>query len=626
VPSQGQPQALLPRPASAPITPAPTIEIFDTDPDGNRNVFAVYTQGHFTGELDLLNERQVLASGRANSDSRPVRIKRADFRLLVSAESDIGEVVLRAIILGRVGAIDRAQGGIVLVGNGRNSDTLRLHRFMTRNGYPHRSLEIDVDSDAAEFVAHFILTPDQLPVVITPGQPVLRNPSYAALADALGLSVPLDPAATYDLAIIGAGPAGLAAAVYASSEGLSALVLEGEASGGQAGTSSKIENYLGFPNGIWGKELASRAQTQAQKFGARLAVSRMVVAVDASEHRFRLTLDDGQTVSGRSVVVATGARYGQLNVENYARFENEGIHYAATAIEAQLCIGQEVVVVGAGNSAGQAAVYLSRTARHVHILARGAGLAESMSDYLVQRLETSPKIAVHPFTEVSVLEGDEYLRRVTWTNRNTGGTVVKDITSLFVMIGARPNTEWLDNCLQLDAKGFILTGRATDRQVTGSSFATTRSGVFAVGDVRSGSSRVNRQALRGILPHGSEAPWVPSMVTDPSVLTWWSDYFEPLDRRFQLELINPVLSKIHRFEGSTAARHIVGQPASTIDPSVWLRQGGIVIVNTARGIVGDNAAALIGSTLLNLVTLAVAEQARLEPGGRWPISMFVDES
>jgi len=463
------------------------IEIFDTDEHGRINVFTTHGVRQFTGEMDLFNDRRILVSGRTGVDSRVVRVKRPDFRRLVSTEADIGEIMMRAFILRRVGFIRHAQGGVVLIGASHGGDTLRLQRFMTRNGYPHRLLDTTVDPDADGFIEGFQITADQLPVVIAPGEQVLRNPSNAELADILGLTETLDPDKIYDVAVVGAGPAGLAAAVYAASEGLSTIVIESMAPGGQAGTSSKIENYLGFPTGISGQALAGRAQAQAQKFGARLAISRAVVSLDCGGAPYRLRLDDGRFLPARAVVVATGARYRKLDVPDYERFEGQGIHYAATGMEAQLCTGEEVIVVGGGNSAGQAAVFLSRNVAHVHILVRAPGLAATMSDYLVQRIASSPKITLHARTEITALAGDEYLREVTWTNRDTGVAETRHIANVFVMIGAEPNSEWLGGCLDLDAKGFVQTGRDAEGHALGSAFATTRAGIYAVGDVRSGS-------------------------------------------------------------------------------------------------------------------------------------------
>lgn len=462
------------------------IEIFDLDEHGE-SVLTVHTERQFTGELDLFNDRQILVSGRAGVDSRVVRIERAAFRRLVTGEPDVGEIIMRAFILRRVGLIRHAQGGVVLIGPGHGADTLRLQRFLMRNGYPHRLFDTEVDPDAGGFLDCFELTPDQLPVVIAPDERVLRNPTTAALADDLGLTETIDPGRVYDVAVVGAGPAGLAAAVYAASEGLDTIVVEGMAPGGQAGTSSKIENYLGFPTGISGQALAGRAQIQAQKFGARLAISRNAAGIDCAQTPYGLRLDDGQTIKACTVVVATGARYRKLDVPNYQKFEGQGIHYAATAMEAQLCGGEEAIVIGGGNSAGQAAVFLSRTTAHVHILVRADGLAATMSDYLVQRIGQSPRITLHCRTQITALEGDERLRQVTWRCRDTGESRTHPIGNVFVMIGAEPNTDWLDGCLDLDGRGFVQTGKDADGMALASPFATTRPGIFAVGDVRSGS-------------------------------------------------------------------------------------------------------------------------------------------
>jgi thioredoxin reductase (NADPH) len=468
-----------------------SIEIIDLDTHGVPSVLHVHGERNFTGEMDLFNNRRILVSGRAVEDSRVVRIRPDSFRRMVASESDIGEIIMRAFILRRVGFIRHGSGGVVLIGAGHAGDTLRLQRFMLRNGYPHRLLDVEADPDAGGFLACFRIEAAQLPVVITPDHQVFRNPSNAELADSLGLTEAFDPAKVYDVAVIGAGPAGLAAAVYAASEGLATLVIEGMAPGGQAGTSSKIENYLGFPTGISGQALAGRAQAQAQKFGARLAISRMVVALDCDNAHdgqpFRLKLDDDQMVAAQAIVVATGARYRKLDVADYERFEGRGIHYAATAMESRLCGGEQVIVVGGGNSAGQAAVFLSREAKHVHVLVRADGLAATMSDYLVQRIESSPRITLHTQTEITALTGEHYLREVTWIDRKSDEVSTHPIANIFVMIGAEPNTEWLAGCLDLDDRGFVITGHSRDGVSPISPYGTTRDGVFAVGDVRSGS-------------------------------------------------------------------------------------------------------------------------------------------
>ncbi|WP_164020276.1 FAD-dependent oxidoreductase [Pyxidicoccus trucidator] len=463
------------------------VELFDLDEEDQPRVFAVQGAQQFTGELDLFTDHQILVSGRAQGDCHVVRVKSQDFRRLVSTESDIGEIIMRAFILRRVGLIRHSQAGVVLIGSGHGADTLRLQRFLTRNGYPHRLLDTDVDPGASGFLNCFQLTPAQLPVVIAPGRNVFRNPSNAALADDLGFSELVDPSHVHDVAVVGAGPAGLAAAVYAASEGLETVVVESLAPGGQAGTSSKIENYLGFPTGISGQALAGRAQVQARKFGARLIISRSVSGIDCEQVPYRLRLDDGRTVAARSVVIATGARYRKLDVPDLARFEGQGIHYAATAMESSLCTGEEVIVVGGGNSAGQAAVFLSRTVARLHLLVRAGGLATTMSDYLVQRIHSSPRIELHTRTEITALSGDRFLREVTWVHRPTGETSTHRIGNVFVMIGAEPNTEWLNGCLELDSKGFVRTGQDAQGRALASPYATTRSGIYAVGDVRSGS-------------------------------------------------------------------------------------------------------------------------------------------
>ena len=463
------------------------VEIFAEGPRHERHVFAELGAGQFAGETTLLNGRQSLVSGEAGVDTRVIRVPRPQFRRLFAAEADIAEVVMRALILRRVGFLRHHHGAVTLIGPSHGAETLRLQRFMTRNAYPHRVVATDLGEGGRESMRGFGLSEADLPAVIAPGPLVLRQPSTHALADALGLTEPLDEATVFDIAVVGAGPAGLAAAVYAASEGLATIVIEQEAPGGQAGTSSKIENYLGFPTGISGSALAGRAQIQAQKFGAHLAISRAARALHCEVRPYRIELEDGRIVQAQTVVVATGARYRKLDLPNYARFEGQGIYYAATGMEAQLCEAEEVVLVGGGNSAGQAAVFLARTAAHVHVLVRGPGLAATMSDYLVQRATTSPRITVHPFTDVVALDGDVFLRSLTWRDRRSATTTARAVAGLFTMIGAEPNTEWLDGCLPLDAKGFVVTGQDESGQALASPFATTRPGIYAIGDVRSGS-------------------------------------------------------------------------------------------------------------------------------------------
>lgn len=464
-----------------------TVTVFELDARGHERVVVVHEAGSFTGELDLLDDRGILLNGRAGATTAVIRVPREPFRHMLACEPDIAEFLTRSIILRRFGLVRNGFGGVMLVGHRSCVDTARIRRFLARNGYPHRLLDSTSDACALELIERRALSRDDLPAVVTGDGQVMMNPSTPLLADALGFSAPSEPGHVYDLAIVGAGPAGLAAGVYGASEGLDTIVIEGLAPGGQAGTSSKIENYLGFPSGVSGQALASRAQVQALKFGARLTISRLVTHLRSTDESFELDLDDGTTVLARSVLAASGARYRKLALEDFDRFEGRGIHYAATAIEGSTCAGGEVVVVGGGNSAGQAAVFLSRVAAHVHVLVRSEGLAASMSDYLVQRITHSPKITLHPCSEITALQGADRLESVTWRNLRTRVVTTTLADNLFVMIGASPNTEWLRTALVLDGKGFVPTG---DRLLSGrraGPFETELAGLFAVGDVRAGS-------------------------------------------------------------------------------------------------------------------------------------------
>ena len=466
---------------------AGTVEVFDLDASGQPVVFATHTHGQFTGELDLLNQREVLVYARAGPGTRVIKIERDALKRMLAAEPDIAEIVMRALILRRVGLIQNGTGGVLIVGGAHDAATLALQRFLTRNGYPHRLVDT-TDAGAEDQVLEGMgMTAERLPVVIFPDQTALSRPSTAELADRLGLTEAFDGSLVYDVVVVGAGPSGLAAAVYAASEGLNTIVIEGLAPGGQAGTSSRIENYLGFPTGISGQALAGRAHIQAQKFGARLAISRFVRSLECDEHPFRLELEDGEEVRTHAIVVATGARYRKLSAVNYERFEGSGVHYAATPMEGKLCQGQEVIVVGGGNSAGQAAVFLSRTASMVHLLVRADGLAATMSNYLIERITHSARITLHVQSEIVRLDGDDHLETVACRHRDTGEVVVHPVGNVFVMIGADPNTDWLGDCVGIDAKGFVETGRACAGVPATSPYATSRPGIFAVGDVRSGS-------------------------------------------------------------------------------------------------------------------------------------------
>jgi thioredoxin reductase (NADPH) len=466
-----------------------SVEILNSGTTHSESTIHVHAERQFTGELDLFNSRKILVDGRTGVDSRIIRVKRENFLRMMETEPDIGEIIMRAFILRRVGLMRYAQGGVVLIGSSHSGDTLRIQRFLSRNGYPHQMLDTDADPDAGGFITCLHLTSEELPVVVLPGKSLLRNPTNPELADAVGLTEDRDPDRVYDLAVIGAGPAGLASAVYGASEGLQTIVIEAMAPGGQAGTSSRIENYLGFPTGISGQALAGRAQVQAQKFGAQLAVSRKAVAIDCEAVPYCLELEGGERISTHAIVIATGARYRTLRVPNYEKFEAQGIHYAATWIEGNLCAGEEVAVIGGGNSAGQAAVFLAQQAGHVHILVRGEGLAATMSEYLIGRINASPKITLHAHSEITGLEGERLLERVTWTNRRTGQSETRPISNMFVMIGAVPNTDWLDGCVALDRGGFVVTGRDAEGMALPSPYATEKLGIYAVGDVRSGSTK-----------------------------------------------------------------------------------------------------------------------------------------
>ena len=472
------------------------IEIYDPGPDGP-HVMTVHAEHQFTGELDLFNNRAIIVGGRMGVDGRVARLDRAQFRRMLSAEPDVAEIVMRAFILRRAGFISHGQAAVTVIGPRRDGERLRIQRFLARNGHPFLTVDSDPAGaeadDAARLLAERGLDPAETPVVLCGPNVLLRRPSNAELGTALGISEPLDPDTVADVVVVGAGPAGLAAAVYAASEGLDTVVLEAEAPGGQAGTSSRIENYLGFPTGISGQALADRAQVQAQKFGAHIAVPRRVERLQADARPYTLDLDDGASVRARTLVIATGARYRQLDtVADAARFEGVGIHYAATAIEAGLTEGEQVVVVGGGNSAGQAAVFLSRTAAHVHVLIRSPDLAASMSDYLVGRIEAAPeRITLHTRTEIVAMAGERQLESVTWTHRRTGTTETQPVTGVFLMLGAVPSTEWLAGAVDLDPNGFVRTGAAVtaaarNGHVPGP-LETSRPGIFAVGDVRADS-------------------------------------------------------------------------------------------------------------------------------------------
>jgi thioredoxin reductase (NADPH) len=454
-------------------------------------VLRVLGRGMFTGEVNLLSGRRSLVRCRAREASSLLEVGRTNLRRIFETDSTLGEILLRCFLLRRVYLISHSVGDALLIGSSHSSDTLRLRAFLARNGHPHTYVDVERDPDVQAILDQFQIRVTDIPVLICRGTLVLRNPSNADAAECFGLNAGIDEGGVYDLIVVGAGPSGLAAAVYGASEGLNVLVVESNAPGGQAGSSSRIENYLGFPTGISGQDLAGRAFVQAEKFGAHIVVARAARALKCARSPYTVELDDGGSVQGRSIIVAAGAQYRKLPLSNLAQFEGVGIYYGATTVEAQLCADEEVAVVGGGNSAGQAAMFLSERAKHVHLLVRGPGLSATMSRYLISRIEACPEITLRTWTEIEALEGAEQLDRVRWRNTQTGVADTHDIQHLFLMTGACPNTTWLQGCVALDGKQFIKTG--TDlgldwtRQRAPHLLETSLPGVFAVGDIRADS-------------------------------------------------------------------------------------------------------------------------------------------
>ena len=473
------------------------LEILMTRLSGEQ-VLVTYGPGGFSGEMVLISGARSLSRGRVAEPGEFLEVGSAGLHSLIAKDAELSDIFMRAFILRRLALVTDGMGNVIILGSRHSANTLRLREFLTRNGHPHTYVDLDSDATAQVLLDRFSLKIDEIPVVICSGTSVLRNPTTQQLAQCLGFSGTVDESRIRDVAIVGGGPAGLAAAVYAASEGLDAVVIEADFPGGQAGSSSKIENYMGFPTGISGLELTGRAVVQAEKFGAQMLVGQRVVEIHCDQRPYQLSLENGSVVLARSIIIASGAQYNTPNIVNLKQFEGNGIYYAATFVESQLCGGEEVIVIGGGNSAGQAAVFLAETAHKVYMLVRGKTLSETMSRYLLQRITEHPVIELHLETELQSLEGDSRLERVTWHDRSAGENSTREIRHIFVMAGASPQSEWLRGCVALDQQGFILTGRDLDPVMASTPgkwplgrrpqmLETSLPAVFAVGDIRSGN-------------------------------------------------------------------------------------------------------------------------------------------
>ena len=477
------------------VVTAGEVEIVRPSGDAETMVAAL-TSGAFTGEANLLHGRPSFMRARVSQPGDAIELTREQLLGLIQTDAEISEILMRAFIYRRVELIAQGLGDVVLVGSMHSAATLRIKEFLTRNGHPFAYLDLDRDPDVQQLLDRFHVAAAEIPVLICRGKTVLRNPTNRKMADCLGYNDAIDGTHVRDVLIVGAGPAGLAAAVYGASEGLDVLVVESNAPGGQAGSTSRIENYLGFPTGVSGQELAGRALTQAEKFGAEIMIAKGATALTCDRQPYSIQLDDGPRIAARTVVIATGAEYRRPAIASLSRFEGAGVYYSATFMESQLCSGEEVIVVGGGNSAGQAAVFLSRSARHVHMLVRSQGLAESMSRYLIRRIEETPSITLRTSTEIVALEGEGDLESVQWRHGD-GSLESHPIRHVFLMMGAVPNTAWLRGCVALDAQGFVKTGSDVTRDELAAArwpltrpphlLETTLRGVFAVGDVRGGN-------------------------------------------------------------------------------------------------------------------------------------------
>ena len=456
----------------------------------------VHGPGQFTGEVNTLSGRRSMFRARVTKTGEVIELNHQQMLSLIQTDAELSDILMRAFILRRVELIAAGVGDIVLIASTYSADTLRIKEFLMRNGHPYSYIDLEHDPGVQILLDNFQISANEIPVLIYRGQLVLRNPNNQQLAECLGFNESTDQSQVRDLVIIGAGPSGLAAAVYGASEGLDVLVLETSSPGGQAGSSSRIENYLGFPTGISGQELAGRAYNQAQKFGAAILIIKGTRLV--CDHKpYEVVVEKGPPVSTRTIIIATGAEYRKPQCKNLPRFEGAGIYYSATFMEAQLCGGEEVIVVGGGNAAGQAAVFLAQSTKRVYMLIRSNGLEDNMSRYLIRRIEDTPMIKVLSHTEIAELKGVDHLESVRWRNNKTDKYEEHKIRHIFLMTGADPNTSWLDGCVVLDDKGFITTGNdLSPENLNAASWPLNRPpylletslpGVFAVGDVRSGS-------------------------------------------------------------------------------------------------------------------------------------------
>ena len=462
------------------------------------HVFATHGPGNFSGDMVLISGAGSMARGRVAEPGEFLEVTADALRSLIAKDAELGDIFMRAFIHRRLALIAEGVGNVIILGSRYSANTLRLREFLTRNGHPHAYVDLDSDRTAQELLDRFNVKIDEIPVVICSGKAVQRNPTTQQLAQCLGLSGKVDESHILDVAIVGAGPAGLAAAVYAASEGLDTVVIEADFPGGQAGSSSKIENYLGFPTGISGLDLTRRAVVQAEKFGAQMMVGQRVVQINCDQRAYQLVLENGDILQTRSVIIASGAQYNTPKVANLKKFEGNGIYYAATFMESQLCGEDEVIVIGGGNSAGQAAVFLAETTEKVYMLVRGKTLSGTMSRYLMQRITEHPKIELHLQTELQSLGGESHLERATWLDRSSGERMTRDIRHVFVMAGASPRSNWLRGCVALDQQGFVLTGRDLDPILADAPrkwplerppqmLETSLPAVYAVGDIRSGN-------------------------------------------------------------------------------------------------------------------------------------------